>query len=177
MHTVHISDKPYAPVAEHVIPCKIDDNSTRRADLLMTVDMARSMLRLVRAISISRRSLAVGGVYQESPEDRMTRLRPSKTGLPMHINISVAQPLENPCIKVSKTTKDELPSLKDMFSVSIPADPCDVPVVRGDLGDITDAELQQVHKFIEMNRDTLLITWYQMDGCAVYMRKIKNVCH
>ena len=107
----------------------------------------------------------------------MTRLRPSKTGLPMHINISVAQPLENPCIKVSKTTKDELPSLTDMFSVTIPADPSNRPVVCGDSGDITDSQLQQVHKFLEMNRDTLLITWYQMDGCALYMRMIRNICH
>ena len=122
-----------------------------------------------------RRGIAVGSVYQESPEDKMTRLRPSKTGLPMHINISVAQPLENPCIKVSKTTKEALPSLKDMFSVTIPADPCDRPVVHGDSGNITDSELQQVHKFIEMNRDTLLITWYQMDGCALYMRMIKKI--
>ena len=107
----------------------------------------------------------------------MMRLRPSKTGLPMHINISVAQPQEDPCIKVSRTTKAELPSLKDMFSVTIPADPCDSPVVRGDLGDITQLQLQQVHRFIEINRDTLLITWYQMEGCALYMRMLKNICH
>jgi len=75
--------------------------------------------------------------HRESPEDRMTRLRPDKTGLPMHINISVAQPLEFPCIKVNKTTTKELPVLENMFSVDIPADPYYRPPVRGDLGEIT----------------------------------------
>ena len=105
----------------------------------------------------------------------MTSLRPDETGLPMHINISVAQPLEFPCIKVNKTTTKELPVLENMFSVDIPADPYYRPLVRGDLGEITQTELQRVYEFIMLNRETLLVIWYQLEECEYYMDKLKSI--
>lgn len=113
--------------------------------------------------------------WHESPEDRMTRLEPGKTGLPMHINMSVAQLRESPCIKVNRTTRKQLPDLKDMFSVTIPADPFYEPLVHGDSGEITKADMQKVFKFIVLNRETLLVSWYQLDGCALYMKSIKSI--
>ena len=110
-----------------------------------------------------------------SPEDKMTRLRPSKTGLSMHINISAVQPLIPPCIYVSKTTKKELPDLKDMFCASIPADPYYEPIVHGDPGEITASDLQKVFDFIISNRETLLVFWYQLDGCESYWDDLKGI--
>lgn len=111
-----------------------------------------------------------------SPEDKMTRLRPSKTGLSMHINISAIQPLTPPCIYVSRTTKKELPDLRDMFCASIPADPYYEPIVHGDPGDITASDLQKVFDFIISNRETLLVFWYQLDGCESYWDDLKGIC-
>jgi len=124
---------------------------------------------------LSIAALRVGRDHRESPEDRMTRLTPDETGLPMHINISVAQPLEFPCIKVNKTTKKELPLLEDMFSVDIPADPYYGPLVRGDPGEITQSDLRRVYKFIMLNRETLLVFWYQLEECEYYMDKLKSI--
>ena len=104
----------------------------------------------------------------------MTRLAPSETGLPMHINISVAQPQESPCIKVSKTTKKELPDLKEMFSVSIPADPYIGPVFS-ECGLISQPDMEKVCRYILVNRETLLIFWYQLDGCDSYMQSLKSI--
>ena len=115
-------------------------------------------------------------LYHDSPEDKMTRLGHSKTGLPMHINVSSVQPLLPPCIYVSKTTKNELPDLKEMFCATIPADPYYEPVVHGDPGDITASDLQKVYKFIILNRETLLVFWYQLDGCESYMADLKSIC-
>ena len=112
--------------------------------------------------------------YHESPEDRMTRLRPSKTGLPMHI--SVAQLQEFPCIYVSNTTKERLPNLEDLFSVTIPPDPYYAPFVHGDPGGIVGSDLQKVYKFVMLNRQTLLVTWYQLDGCESYFEDVKSIC-
>ncbi|KAL3131602.1 hypothetical protein ABBQ38_007899 [Trebouxia sp. C0009 RCD-2024] len=113
--------------------------------------------------------------YHESPEDRMTRLRPSETGLSMHVNISAAQPQEFPCIYVSKTTKKGLPGLGDLFSVTIPPDPYYGPLVHGDPGEITGLDLQQVYKFVMLNRQTLLVFWYQLDGCESYMDDLQSI--
>ena len=113
--------------------------------------------------------------HHDSPEDRMTRLMPSKTGLPMHINISSVQPLLPPCIYVSKMTKPELPDLKEMFCATVPADPYYEPIVHGDTGDLTASDLQKVYKFIILNRQTLLVFWYQLDGCETYMKDLKSI--
>ena len=105
----------------------------------------------------------------------MTRLRPSETGLPMHVNISVAQPQEFPCIYVSKTTKTGLPKLEDLFCVSIPADPYYGPIVHGDPGEITRSDLQKVYKFVMLNRQNLLVYWYQLEGSENYYEEIKSI--
>lgn len=116
----------------------------------------------------------IAHLCRDLPEDRMTRLAPSETGLPMHINISVAQPQESPCIKVSKTTKKELPDLKEMFSVSIPADPYIGPVFS-ECGLISQPDMEKVCRYILVNRETLLIFWYQLDGCDSYMQSLKSI--
>lgn len=113
--------------------------------------------------------------HHESPEDRMTRLTPSKTGLSMHVNISVAQPLVLPCIYVSKTTRKNLPNLEDLFSVIIPPDPYYGPLVHGDPGEITGSDLQKVYDFVLLNRQTLLVFWYQLDGCESYMDDLQSI--
>lgn len=105
----------------------------------------------------------------------MTRLRPSETGLPMHVNISVAQKLVFPCIYVSKTTKKGLPNLEDLFSVIIPPDPYYGPLVHGDPGEITGSDLQRVYDFVMLNRQTLLVFWYQMDGCESYLDDLQSI--
>ena len=69
-----------------------------------------------------------------------------------------------------------MPDLKDMFSVTIPADPFYEPLVHGNSGEITQSDLQQVYKFINLNRETLLVFWYQLDGCELYMKSIKSIC-
>lgn len=104
----------------------------------------------------------------------MTRLAPNETGLTMHINVSVAQPLESPCIKVSKTTKRELPDLDEMFTVSIPADPYIGPVF-GECGEISQQDMEKVCRYILENRETLLIFWYQLDGCESYLQSLKSI--
>lgn len=114
--------------------------------------------------------------HHMSPEDKMTRLRPSKTGLSMHINISAVQPLIPPCICVSKTTNKALPDLKNMFCASIPADPYYEPLVHSDPGEIAASDLQKVFDFIILNRETLLVFWYQLDGCESYWNDLKGLC-
>ena len=54
-----------------------------------------------------------------------------------------------------------------MFSVDIPADPYYRPLVRGDLGEITQSELQRVYEFIMLNRETLLVFWVSIGGMRI----------
>ena len=119
-------------------------------------------------------AVKIAHLYGDLPEDRMTRLPPSKTGLSMHINISVAQPHESPCIKVSKTTEQILPDLEDMFTVTIPADPHYGPAFD-DCGEITQSDMAKVCRFILINRETLLVFWYQLEGCESYMELLETV--
>lgn len=93
----------------------------------------------------------------------------------MHMNISVAQPHVSPCIYVSKTTKNDLPNLEDLFSVIIPPDPYYGPLVHGDPGEITESDLQKVYDFVMLNRQTLLVFWYQLDGCESYLDDLLSV--
>lgn len=132
--------------------------------------MARRMIYVVKKISSS---------YTIMPEDRMTRLRPAMTGLPMHICISIAQPYEAPCVKVASSYSPANPSLSQLFSVTIPGPADGRSQVIGDAGCITKSDIQQVKDFINLNRDTLLKYWYQMDGCQHYfeqIRKLQNIC-
>lgn len=105
----------------------------------------------------------------------MTRLEPTMTGLPMHICISVAQPNETPCVKVASTYSQQLPSLSQLFSVTIPGPADGRSEIIGDAGHINKSDLRKVEDFIKLNRDTLVKYWYQIDGCQHYFEEIKKL--
>lgn len=110
-----------------------------------------------------------------TPEDRMTRLIPTVTGLPMHISISIAQPNEAPCVKVASSYSQELPGLSQLFSLTIPGPADGRSEVIGDAGCITKSDLRKVEDFIFVNRDTLIKYWYQMAGCQYYFEQINKL--
>lgn len=97
------------------------------------------------------------------------------TGLPMHICISIAQPNEAPCVKVASSYSRAIPSLPQLFSLTIPGPADGRAEVSGDAGCITKSDIQQVEDFINLNRDTLLKYWYRMDGCQYYLEQIKKL--
>ena len=113
--------------------------------------------------------------YVITPEDRMTRLRPTMTGLPMHICISIAQPNEAPCVKVASSYSRALPNLSQLFSLTIPGPADGRSEVIGDAGCINKSDIQQVEDFINLNRDTLLKYWYTMEGWQYYFEQIKKL--
>lgn len=128
--------------------------------------MARRMIYVAKKICSS---------YTITPEDRMTRLRPTMTGLPMHICISIAQPNEAPCVKVASSYSRALPSLSQLFSLTIPGPADGRSEIIGDAGCITKSDIQHVENFISLNRDTLLKYWYTMDGWQYYFEQIKKL--
>lgn len=137
------------------------------------------MQRHVRRADMARRVISVVkktcSSYVMTPEDRMTRLRPTMTGLPMHICISIAQPNEAPCVKVASSYSQEVPGLSQLFSLTIPGPADGRSEVIGDAGCITKSDLRQVEDFINLNRDTLVKYWYQLEGCQYYFEQIKKL--
>ncbi|KAL3161184.1 hypothetical protein ABBQ38_009552 [Trebouxia sp. C0009 RCD-2024] len=113
--------------------------------------------------------------YVMRPEDRMTRLEPRVTGLPMHICISMAQPNEAPCVKVASSYSEDLPGMSQLFSFTIPGPVDGRPEVVGDVGHITRSDLKKVEDFIGCNRDVLVKYWYQMEGWQHYRNQIQAV--
>jgi hypothetical protein len=90
------------------------------------------------------------------------------TGLRMPIYVSPEHASHGPQIKVSQRYDKVL--MGRWFSVSIE----DKPVIIGSTGDIRVPDLQQVHKFIQLNKQLLLDFWHSvdddepMDGCTRY---------
>ena len=105
----------------------------------------------------------------------MTRLRPTMTGLPMHTCISIAQPNEAPCVKVASSYSQELPKLSQLFSLTVPGPAEGRSEVIGDSGCITKSDLRKAEDLINLNRDTLVKYWYQLEGCQYYFEQIKKL--
>lgn len=95
----------------------------------------------------------------------------------MHICISIAQPNEGPCVKVASSYSQAIPGLSQLFSLTIPAPADGRSEVIGDTGCITKPDLQKIEDFINLNRDTLLKYWYQMEGWQYYFEDIKKLQH
>lgn len=125
-----------------------------------------------RAISVVKNTCSS---YVMTPEDRMTRLRPTMTGLAMHICISIAQPNEAPCVEVASSYSQELPGLSQLFSLTIPGPADGRSEVIGVAGCITKSDLRKAEDFINLNRDTLVKYWYQLEGCQYYFEQIKKL--
>ena len=139
---------------------------TRFAEVVVVAVMARRVISAVKKIR---------SAYVVTPEDRMTRLRPTMTGLPMHICISIAQPHEAPCVKVASSYSQKMPGLSQLFSVTIPGPADGRSEIIGNAGSITKSDLQKVEDFINLNRDTLVKYWYQLDGCQCYFEEITSL--
>lgn len=100
----------------------------------------------------------------------MANYRQKDTGLPMIIWVlEKGKAQHGPRIKVNATHSHKL-DIDTAISVTIDDDP---RCVAG--GDLSGADLKEVRKFIELNKDALLDYWHYRIGGGDFVARIKKV--